>query len=558
MIKFISGLRFEIFIVLLLALPAFAFLLRPGEYWNMHDDMQMVRQLQMEKCFQDGQFPCRWTPDLGYGYGYPLFNYYPPFPYLLGQVFRLFGLQFMTVVKLVASLQFILAAIFMYLFARPFLGRYGSWLAAVLYTYAPYHSVNIYVRAAMNEAWASVFFPLIFYLIYQFVTTLNRRYLLGLSLSIALLLLSHNPMALIFLPLSCLWILFLVRLDLRRLIPLGLSYIFAVGLSAFFTLPVVFESHLVQIESMFINYYHFTLHFISLFQIFLSNFWGDGPSLWGTGDGMSFALGYPLWILSLLTAAIIAWRYLVHKTRPDNFWVFVFFLAAGFGFLFLTHERSTFIWLQLSFLQKIQFPWRILNISVFLFSFAAASIFLLIPRQFQLRLFVSLFSLTLALSWHQLTPVTHGPITDSQKFQGQAWVNQVTGGIYDYLPKTAPTAPKQPAAEFIESVDPSQDYTLTGAKKGTDWLFLNLYLPREATVVLPVLYFPDFRLLDFNQTVPVRPDPQLGRISFSLPAGNHQLYLKLHNTPIRTAANIISLISWLMVLPLWKLWKSKP
>ena len=38
-------------------------------YFIMHDDLQMMRQLTMEKCFQDSQIPCRWSPDMGYGFG---------------------------------------------------------------------------------------------------------------------------------------------------------------------------------------------------------------------------------------------------------------------------------------------------------------------------------------------------------------------------------------------------------------------------------------------------------------------------------------------------------
>jgi len=66
-------------LLFILIIPAFCFLLKPG-YYNMHDDMQMMRQLEMEKCIKDGQIPCRWVPDLGYEYGYPLFNFYPPCP----------------------------------------------------------------------------------------------------------------------------------------------------------------------------------------------------------------------------------------------------------------------------------------------------------------------------------------------------------------------------------------------------------------------------------------------------------------------------------------------
>src|SRR3972149_11191211 len=83
--KVISSPDFlPMFFVLILSILAGRHLFTPG-YFNMHDDLQMMRQLEMEKCILDGQIPCRWVPDMGYGFGFPLFNFYPPLPYLVGQ-----------------------------------------------------------------------------------------------------------------------------------------------------------------------------------------------------------------------------------------------------------------------------------------------------------------------------------------------------------------------------------------------------------------------------------------------------------------------------------------
>src|SRR3989338_4820418 len=69
-------------------------------YFPMHDDMQAMRVHQMTKCFQDGQIPCRWVPDMGYGYGYPQFNYYPPLPYYFMTLIHLIGVPILTSVKI--------------------------------------------------------------------------------------------------------------------------------------------------------------------------------------------------------------------------------------------------------------------------------------------------------------------------------------------------------------------------------------------------------------------------------------------------------------------------
>ena len=69
------GKNLLFFLILIVAIiPTFYSLLKQ-DYYVMHDDTQMIRQLEFEKCLKDGQIPCRWTPDLGFGYGYPLFNF---------------------------------------------------------------------------------------------------------------------------------------------------------------------------------------------------------------------------------------------------------------------------------------------------------------------------------------------------------------------------------------------------------------------------------------------------------------------------------------------------
>ena len=49
----------------------------------MHDDEQIARLYDLNQALSEGQFPPRISPNLGFGYGYPFFNFYPSFAYLL-------------------------------------------------------------------------------------------------------------------------------------------------------------------------------------------------------------------------------------------------------------------------------------------------------------------------------------------------------------------------------------------------------------------------------------------------------------------------------------------
>jgi len=285
---------FGLFIILVISLIAARSLFAPG-YFIMHDDLQMMRQLEMEKCFLDGQIPCRWVPDMGYGFGFPLFNYYPPLPYLIGEVFRIFGFTFVFSAKLTFALSIIASGIAMYLLAKDFFGRIGGILSAIFYIWAPYHAVDVFVRGAMNESWALVWFPLILWSSYKLIKEFKfeKRWLILLSIVYSLLLMSHNIMVLIFTPLLALWV--FVHLWLsntwRRLLPLFIAGVLALGMSAFFTLPSYFEQKYVNISSLVQDYFDYSGHFVTVNQLFFSRFWGDGASAFGEeNDGMSFSL----------------------------------------------------------------------------------------------------------------------------------------------------------------------------------------------------------------------------------------------------------------------------
>lgn len=576
--KLIKQKYFWPILTFLLSIPAILFLLRPNMYFNMHDDMQMIRQLELEKCIQDGQIPCRWTPDLGYGYGYPLFNFYPPMPYIVGQIFRSVGFSFVASIKTTAIVQILLSSLFMYILATSIFGPIGGFISALFYTYAPYHALNIFVRGAMNEAWAGVFFPLIFYFSKKLVLDKKINNLFGLGLSFTGLLLSHNPMALTFTPILFIWVLFwifykyqkpfwpFIKKQINITIKLILSGLLAISLAAFYTFPVLLETKLVKINTMFEGYYHFSVHFAGLYQLFISNFWGDGASVWGPNDDMSFMIGYLHWIIPLTLFGYILVKIFLYKKNNKvkkidyKYFLLIITILMGFATVFMTHNKSTFIWLLLPLIQKIQFPWRFLNHTVFLFSFSAGGLIFIIEKYLPQKKNILAIVLGIAVMFLNIkyfTPKTFGPITDAQKFSGKAWTNQVTSGIYDYLPKTASIAALGPAKDFVDEIQPSDSFfTVSNGKKGTDWMMFDLHLSRDSKVTLAQLAFPEFQVTSNNNRIPVEIEPQLGRLVINLPPGDHQIMVKLNNTPVRTVSNYISLFSWIFLLlyfskPLW-------
>src|SRR5947207_15947771 len=82
-------------------------------FFPIHDDTQVARVFEMNKSLADGMFPVRWVSDLGYGYGYLIFNYYAPLAYYVGG-FLAFFFDCLITLKILMVLGIMLAGVFSY------------------------------------------------------------------------------------------------------------------------------------------------------------------------------------------------------------------------------------------------------------------------------------------------------------------------------------------------------------------------------------------------------------------------------------------------------------
>ena len=110
------------------------------------------------------------------------------------------------------------------------------------------------------------------------------------------------------------------------------------------------------------GYFNYINHFTTLKQLFFDRFWGYGASLWGPKDDMSFQIGLIQWLLPLL-ALFFAFR----KNQKNKYTILTV-LFIGFFFLFLTHNKSTFIWHLFPIMAYFQFPGAFLVLPCFVFA----------------------------------------------------------------------------------------------------------------------------------------------------------------------------------------------
>lgn len=511
-------------------------LLKTG-YFSHQDDLQIIRIFEMRRCFSDFQIPCRWVSDMGWGNGYPLFNFYGVSLYYLGALLS-FLVGYIISAKILFFVSLIAGSIGIYLLVKELWGTYAGVFSGILYMFAPYKALDIYVRGALAESFALALAPFAFYFSFKLITSSKKAgFGTVFSLVLFIFLITHNIMTLIFMPVLAIWMIYWLAFvkwkDLKEVVAFSL---FSLGMASFFLIPAFFEKGLVQSDSLTRFELDFRANYLKVYQLFLDRVWGYGTSIPGPEGGMNFQIGWPHWLLAVLTLPFIFLRKMKKEKKILAILTFAVFAFA----IFMTHNKSTFIWINISLLKYFQFPWRFLSLAIFAASVLGGFIISEVKGKFRFYLFIILGVLTVVLNWQYFRPKEFFAIDDSQKLSGQMWEEQKRGALLDYLPKTAleprEEAPNKPivvrgAAEIARFVNKSGSWEL------------NIKVDKESDIEVPVFYFPNWQVYVNGQKYPFNHDNVLGRISFTLEPGEYKVIGKFENTPVRTVGNIITLMS---------------
>ncbi|MDO8658736.1 MAG: hypothetical protein Q7K55_08395 [Candidatus Levybacteria bacterium] len=512
------------------------------KFFYTQDYIFIARLQQMSTALSSGQFPVRWAPDLRYGE--PLFNYYAPLPYYAGAVIHLLGFNFIWVAKILFMLSAFLSAAAMYLLANYLFGKRAGLLAATLYVYAPYRAVDMYVRGALSETWAFIFLPLIFYSSAMIAKKASFKKVGLLSLSLAGLFLTHNVTTLMFLPFLFFWWIYLIIREKSRTVLLYffLASLLGFGLAAFFLLPAFFEDSFIQTKYLTVGYFNFRAHFVAVRQLF-SLFWGYGSSVWGFEDGLSFQVGLVNFAV-LATAAVLA----VFRRRDKKFLILISLLGISFLFsIFLQHNKSAFIWEVIPLMAFIQFPWRFLGISIFIVSLAGGVIAPYLKNKLLPVYFILIISAVISTTGY-FKPKEYKNDSFFDKFLQTETMHKGYDLTKDYLPIWVQDTDGErfniPRAETGE-------IKVSNLKQKSTKLDFSVVVATNSSIEVPVTYFPGWEVKAGDRVIPQTPSSNTGLIMFDLPKGDYRVKVELKDTPVRSIGNVISIISWLIILVLF-------
>lgn len=372
------------------------------------------------------------------------------------------------------------------------------------------------------------------------------------ALAYAALILSHNISALIFSPFLLLYMGMKwwegSRRDTSLLLPLA-ALVLAFALAAFFFVPALAEQNLAQLGPVTEGYFHFSNHFRGLDLVQTRLLFDYDPD-----GGQAFSMGLAQVGLALAGAAVLVWRNVARfsRTAPaGGKWQLGFVVI---GFLVATvmiTPLSRSLWEYLPLLPFTQFPWRFLSVQALFAALLTGGLALLPGRAGPIAAVVGSAALLAAALLGLRTDhllLTDADVTAERLAQYEWFTGNIGTTISaEYLTPDAVPRPwtsawlnsgerdrataaggELRAATLEERPAAAQSWTLEAG-------------PGGATVVLPTLYWPGWRATLDGQPAALAAHPGSGLMTLAVPEGQHVLRLELGRTPVRAAAEWLSL-----------------
>lgn len=554
-------------LIFVLAISFFAIqpLFTPG-FFPMHDDTQVARVFEMGKALKDGMFPVRWVSDLGYGYGYPIFNFYAPLSYYVGGGFVVLGVEPLMATKIMIAIGMLLAGVGMYLLSKSIWGEFAGIVSGILYMYAPYHALNLYVRGAIGELWAYGLLPFMawgFYEISKFKVQNSKlpsevwKWVAVASLGYAGVILSHNLTAMMVTPFLIIALLLYCFIAYKKNQLYAIRYflyaiILGLMISAFYWLPAIFEMSYTNVRSQVGGGADFRDHFVCIQQLWSSR-WQFGGSTKDCMDGLSFQIGKIHILFVSIAVAIGCFAFFVKKQKKFALGVFLLFLGFTVSTVF-TLEWSRFVWEKFPQMAFIQYPWRFLILIDFFAALLAGSIVFFVQHIHKINLnkkliivAVLIVSLGIAIFYKRLfVSQTIFPIT-SRDLVNVETLRFKTSKISDeYMPGGFKKPKYENESVKTSVVSNSENVKINILKQKTQYIRGTVQATEKTPILFQIAHFPSWEFMVNNQEeIPLQ--VKNGYILI-FPSGISTFEAVFAETSLEKIANFISLGGLLVLL----------
>ncbi len=511
--------------------------------------LHFYRIIALDDLIRNGVFFSRWFPNLAFGYGYPIFQFYPPLPHYLAEALHLLGLAPINALNGAFVVFACLGALGMYAFARDVFGRVAGIGTAMLYAFAPYTLYNAFERAALAEFAALACVPWALWALRKTQDNANPQ-LIGLAaLTVAGIVLSHNITAMLSVPVLVAYA-FVRAIVLRR--PsrnTALAIALGLALTTFFWLPAFVERDLTRLDSALSAAYDFRGGFLQPAALPQFGAPTDTALLNSQVDPGLLAAALPLCAIALLLACTRYWQ------REQRLQVLLAALLAG-GAAFMSLQVSKPVWEALPLLRFVLYPSRFLGLASIGVALAAGAI--LEPRTNSSRLrgalMAALFGV-LALAqlsgffWQQPgfhpanVPQTAETIPAAERRLGIVG----TTSIGEYAPIAVTQWPVADA-QLIGALRLPANANRIDEQRTPLTYEATVDLGDAGAVVFNQFYFEGWQAQIDGAAVRISPTQPEGLIAIAVPAGRHRVAFQFGGTRLRTLAELLSLATLLLLL----------
>lgn len=338
---------FFIILTLLSSISLFTISLKYGHDILFH----LSRIVGIKDSFSNDLFPSIYSNYLnGYGYGNPLF--YPDIFLYVPAFINYLGLSINTSYKIFIILVNFFSIISMYITVKGISkSKYAGIISSIIYAFASYRLIDVFSRAALGEALAFIFIPLIIYGIYNIIYGDYKKFYI-LVIGMSGLILSHILSTYII----CILLFIFCLINIKKFIKekqrikyLVISALITLLITAFFIFPML--EQMISGKFLFNNtakISEITKRSVPIYALFLE-----------------IILPLKYWIPAGIGIIFIYLTYLKIKNRniKDSFITQCFII--GVVCLFLASNIFPWKLFEKAF-SLIQFPWRLYVITTVL------------------------------------------------------------------------------------------------------------------------------------------------------------------------------------------------
>jgi len=504
--------------ILLAILAYYTLPLFNPRYIPTHDgEYHLVRFMEFSNMIQAGHWFPKWAPTINSGYGLPLFEFHYPFPNYVGTWLHWVNISFVDSVKVSSAMGYIVAMIGCYFWVKEKDTSFHALIATIITASVPYWFLNMYVRGSIGEIWALAW-------VFWALVCIKKDWRIGISVTTAVLILSHNITAMIFLPLLVLYVL---SINKNRMMEIALG----IGVAAYFWLPALGEKSYMQ----GLNTVSYTEHFPDLSELLIPS-WGTEYSGTYGGNKMSFQIGI-LPLLLVMIAMFMMVRQKIKRQQIDRNTILVFMI--GLGSIYLMTPGSAYIWQVLTPLQLLQYPWRLLMMMIPVS--AVLSMYVIKQMKYTwASIVLAVFAVLFVIGY--IRPVTYEPRNDEHYtsrpnfMDGTSSMGNSLSTIWTGWKSVRPHAQAELAGGTILSYE-TKNYL---------WKQMEVEATMAGILKEHTLYFPGWTAsVDGKITeIDYKTD---GAIRIPIEVGKHSIAIEYRDTFIRTIGIWISIISLVII-----------